>query len=118
MFEAWAFRKLGVAALHAFDELFGQFPGSAAQCHQHVYPLKEGRADLIEVEGNDDCTESPIPVVTHAHVLCNRRKPGAASHLPLQVGRLGQAEGIERCDPFFVGGLDHHLDSAGRGRDH
>lgn len=30
MFEAWAFRKLGAAALQAFGELFCQFPGSAA----------------------------------------------------------------------------------------
>ena len=58
MFEAWqTFWKLGAAALHAFGELFGQFPGRTAECHQHVYPLKQGRADLIEVGGDDDCTD-------------------------------------------------------------
>nr|BFE96788.1 hypothetical protein GCM10020185_73240 [Pseudomonas brassicacearum subsp. brassicacearum] len=41
--------------LYAFGELFDQFPGSAAQRYQHVNLLKERRAYLIEVQGNNDC---------------------------------------------------------------
>ncbi len=57
MFEAWMFREPGAAALHAVGKLFGQFPRSAAKCHQHVYLRKERWAYRIEVEGNNDCTD-------------------------------------------------------------
>jgi uncharacterized ion transporter superfamily protein YfcC len=61
---------------------------------------------------------SVIPMMTIISFLVGLSISGQTFYTFSVIGWLGQAEGIERRDPFFVGGLDHHLDSAGRGRDH
>ncbi|MNO80799.1 hypothetical protein D3C76_720170 [compost metagenome] len=119
VFEAWrAFWKPWARALHAFGELFDQFPGGAAECHQYVYPLKQCRTDLIEVEGNDDCANVPektrrptCAVGKHVMRFVDDQpvRPAGSAAQILDKGQQFAKQLHARCG-IQGKGVDHHIE--------